>query len=622
MDVWRACRLKGSDEAAAVSRILFVMLHPGFVRYYDGALEALAAAGHDVHVAFEINRAKLGEDVTAQRLATVSPRITCGEAPSRSESVRTFLSRSDRTATRSGSTVRSIRRWRDPETRIEAQESLATTVRLLVDYLRYFEPAFAGAPALRARAEKRLPRVYPPAIRWVARLGSAARSTLRRLLLKVEETLVPHASIEAFVREQRPDLLLVTPLVELGSQQVDYVKCARRLGVRSALCVASWDNLTSKGLMRIAPDHVVVWNDAQKDEAVRLHGLRADQVMVTGAQLFDRWFAAAPSRTREEFCARVGLDPARPFVLYVGSSMFIAPDEVPFVERWLAAVRSNDDGSGTALGALVRPHPANVEQWRAFDAAAHDNVAVWPPIGTTPNDPDFRRDFFDSLYHSAAVVGINTSAQIEAAIVGRPVLTIHSAEFAHAQEGTLHFQHLVGGSTGFVRESRSLPEHITQLRAVVADPAPAADCDRRFVESFIRPRGLDVAAVPVFVEAIGSLTALPPPPPVRASWLPRAARVPLSGAAWATHLLAEDRPLWVYALRPCLSAAIWIASVPFRAGAVWHEVGYPRVKRGARATHRAWYESRRTIAKLARRAKRPILAVVRGAARRLAGRNA
>ena len=55
-----------------MSRILFVMLHPGFVRYYEGALRGLAAAGHDVHVAFEVSRAKLGEDATAARLATWS----------------------------------------------------------------------------------------------------------------------------------------------------------------------------------------------------------------------------------------------------------------------------------------------------------------------------------------------------------------------------------------------------------------------------------------------------------------------------------------------------------------------------------------------------------------------
>ena len=54
-----------------MSRILFVMLHPGFLRYYDGAILALADAGHHVHVAFEITRTKLGEDVSARRLAAV-----------------------------------------------------------------------------------------------------------------------------------------------------------------------------------------------------------------------------------------------------------------------------------------------------------------------------------------------------------------------------------------------------------------------------------------------------------------------------------------------------------------------------------------------------------------------
>jgi len=600
-----------------MSRVLFVMLHPGFVRYYDGALEALAAAGHDVHVAFEVSRTKLGEDVTAQRLATLSPRITCGPAPTRAESVRTFLARSDRTATRSGGAARS---WRDRGAQDEAQESLATTVRLLMDYLRYFEPAFAGAPALRARAEKRLPRVYPPAIRAVARLGPGARSALRRVLSGIEHAIVPHPSIETFIREQNPDLLLVTPLVELGSQQVDYVKCARRLGVRSALCVASWDNLTSKGLIRVAPDHVIVWNETQKHEAVTLHGVTPGQVAVTGAQLFDRWFAASPSRTRDDFCARVGLDPARPFVLYVGSSMFIAPDEVPFAERWLDAVRGGE-GRDERPGVLIRPHPANAEQWRAFDSNL-DDVAVWPPIGTTPNDPDFRRDFFDSLYHCAAVVGINTSAQIEAAIVGRPVLTIHSPEFAHAQEGTLHFQHLVGGSAGFVHEAHSLAEHVDQLRAVLSDGSSSAARNRRFVESFIRPRGIDVPAVAVFVEAIGAFAALPAHAPLHDSWRSHAGRLPLPALAWATHRLAEDRPLWVYAVRPGVTAAVWIAAVPYRLAAVWHRSGYPRVKRGVRAMHRVWYESTRSIGKLTRRARRPIAAVVKGAVRRLAGRSA
>jgi hypothetical protein len=36
-----------------MSRILFVMLHPGFIRYYEEAIHELAGAGHEVHLAFE-----------------------------------------------------------------------------------------------------------------------------------------------------------------------------------------------------------------------------------------------------------------------------------------------------------------------------------------------------------------------------------------------------------------------------------------------------------------------------------------------------------------------------------------------------------------------------------------
>ena len=80
----------------------------------------------------------------------------------------------------------------------------------------------------------------------------------------------------------------------------------------------------------VIPDHVVVSNDVQKKEAIELHGVADAQIVITGAQLFYRWFDARPSRSREEFCRQVGLDPSSPFILYVGSSVFIAPEEVSF----------------------------------------------------------------------------------------------------------------------------------------------------------------------------------------------------------------------------------------------------------------------------------------------------
>ena len=65
-----------------------------------------------------------------------------------------------------------------------------------------------------------------------------------------------------------------------------------------------------------------------------MHGVPADRVHVTGAQSYDHWWGRRPSRAREEFCARVGLRPDRPFLLYVCSSLFRGTvDEPEFVAR-------------------------------------------------------------------------------------------------------------------------------------------------------------------------------------------------------------------------------------------------------------------------------------------------
>jgi hypothetical protein len=603
-----------------VSRVVFVMLHPGFIRYYDHALQALAAAGHDVHLAFEITRSKLGEDDSARRFSALSPRLTCGTTPSRPESVRSFLVRSDRSATRSGAGVAFVE---GEDVRTEAWESLATTVRLMLDYLRYFEPAFERATALRARAGKRLPRVYVRLVRGAASGGRRVRAALASLLHFIEDAIPPNPAVVEFVRRENPTLLLVTPLIELGSQQVDYVKAARLLGVRSALAVASWDNLTSKGLIRVVPDHVIVWNDAQKAEAEALHGVARERVAVTGAQVFDRWFDGIASRTRERFCADVGLDPARPFVLYVGSSMFIAPEEVPFFERWLSMLRGDGDPVLSSLGVLVRPHPANSRQWRALDTASLDNVALWPRIGTDFNDPDFHRDFFDSMYFCAAVIGINTSALLEAGIVGRPVFTIAAPEFAHAQEGTIHFHHLVNPEGGLVQSAASLDEHVLQLRAALrGETAPGAG-GRAFVQSFIRPLGLEQPAAPIFAHTVAALAGLPPPAAVPDPLRVRSARVAARPLASLARLFAEDRPLWVYAARPVIAMGVWTWAAASTAGGRARGAVRSGVKRTRRRLHRASYELAERTRRRARKVNKRLSQRVRSVgslARRVARR--
>jgi hypothetical protein len=390
-------------------------------------------------------------------------------------------------------------------------------LRLSLDYLRYLHPEYESAPKLRGRAAARLPWPVRRVLSSSLTRAPRRRAWIERRLRALERAAPVGRALLDFVTAVNPDVVLVTPYVGLGSEQVEYVRAARRLRIPSALCVASWDNLTNKGLIHEIPDLVTVWNESQRREATTFHGVPSEQVIATGAHSYDPWFEWSPEADRAAFCARVGLSPDRPIILYLCSSPFVAPVEAPFVRTWVDRLRASD-GALAKAGLLIRPHPQNGDQWRdvRFDDDPH--VVVWPRAGADPVDTSGKSAYFDSIHHCSAVVGINTSALIESAIVGRPVHTITADEFRETQEGTLHFAHLVG-SDGLLRVARELDEHVTQLESSLngGRREETERRNRRFLETFVRPHGLDRAAAPQLVTAIEGLAqeALPAPASTR-----------------------------------------------------------------------------------------------------------
>ena len=202
-------------------KILFFMRHPGYVRNFDSVLGELARSGHDVHIAFDSLTTKWMAGADPLGNLAGNERITVGRPPR----VRNGWGR------------------------------LATALRSCDDYLRYQQPEYADAPKLRKRAEQRIPRLMRGPLDRATPHARVVQNALRAF-----DRAIPVArELDAFIRDIAPDIVLVTPLVGLGSAQADYLKAARAAGCAGGLCVASWDNLTNKGLIREEPDLVAVW---------------------------------------------------------------------------------------------------------------------------------------------------------------------------------------------------------------------------------------------------------------------------------------------------------------------------------------------------------------------------
>ena len=459
-------------------RILFVMRHGGYVRNFEWVLRLLAERGHTVELGFERGRAKgMAERIERGRGDFPLPDVLQEET--------------------GGAVAHTL-----VPTRADRLRGLAFGLRQSVGYLRYLSPAYRDARKLRARWARGTPRFVVRLARLPGLRTPAGRAALERAFRALERALPRSAEIDAYLRRGGYDLVAITPLVD-GPSQHDWLRSAQALGVPAALCVASWDNLTNKGVMFDRPDRTYVWNEIQRREAVELHGLDPGSVVAVGAYPFDHWFDWQPSRSREELCAETGLDPARPILLYVCSSGFIAADERPVVVRWVEALRA--DPELAEAGVLIRPHPTNGATWAEHPFGGAAQVAVWPPVGEDPTDADRRAGFYDSMFHAAAVVGANTTALIDAAIVGRRTFSVLLPELRGAQEETLHFHYLLPENGGALTVAGSLDEHVRQLReALHADPRDDA-WRTAFLESFVRPRGLEQPAAPLLVDDLERL---------------------------------------------------------------------------------------------------------------------
>jgi hypothetical protein len=487
-------------------KVLFIARHFTYFRNFESVIAALAERGHRVHLAADREEALGGRDLVDRLASTFAGQVTVGFTP--------------------------ILHW-------GRYRRLSAALRIGLDYLRYADPRYETTPRLRDRAYERTAWF----VLALARLP--CRRIITRTLERIEAAVPRQLGVDDFIREQQPRVLLVTPLVELGSPQLDYVRAASSLGVRSALCVWSWDHLSSKALIRAVPDRIIVWNDVQRDEAERFHGIGSDRVVVTGAQCFDQWFDRAPSRDRETFCRAIGLPADRPLLLYVCSALFKnSPSEAALVLDWIDAIRRSPAARLRDAAILVRPHPQRLDEWTTDARAllARQRAVLW---GANPVEQESRADYFDSMFHASAVIGLNTSALVEAAIVDRPVFTLLLPEFRHNQEGTFHFHYLLTVGGGFLNVSRSIEVHAGQLAHALA--GGTVKPNRPFVERFIRPLGVRVAASPVFADAVETIAR--------------------DRAAAGT-----DGRWWMLVLRPLIWALVLAGRVPFVERIYWNPI--------------------------------------------------
>lgn len=93
-----------------------------------------------------------------------------------------------------------------------------------------------------------------------------------------------------FFDKYKPDTVFVTDIQ--NEYDVRLAEEARGRRIKVVGMVRSWDNLTTKGLIRFLPDKLLVQNEIAKEEAVCLHRIPIKSIEIVGIPHYDSYFQA------------------------------------------------------------------------------------------------------------------------------------------------------------------------------------------------------------------------------------------------------------------------------------------------------------------------------------------
>lgn len=498
--------MTGETSVATQPHLVLLLRHALYLRNYESMVRRLDADGWRVTLATMAGSRRV-DDSLARQLAASTKRVSIAELPRASGIVQ------------------------------DGVDSVYTAL----DWMRFLDANYSESPALELRARRRVPRMLQTSLHWYG----VERSTRRRLTAtsrlerSVSASLSNRAAVAA-LDALSPTVLAVTPMVDIDGGQQAYVQAALSLGIPSAVLVASWDNLSIKGLIHRVPDRVVVWNSYQADEAFRLHRVPRERIDVTGAQLFD-WLRTLPAPDDGEgFLTGLSLDPDQATILYAGSSSVVGPHEWRFLsETYLPALRRYWDRRVSRANVIVRPHPNNpIVEFKVKDALAKLGAVVDPRSGEPVVDDATRRHYRALLTHSDAVVGVNTSAFVEAAIVGTPSVPVSSKKIPSSQQDAPHFRMLQ--QAGLFDQPRSVYGTLEVIGHSLDDPAKVQSDLGDFVERFIDPPNRNSSATQRIVTVLRELADRPAaqPEPRRRSSVLAFTLIVVLGVARAFQRLA------------------------------------------------------------------------------------
>jgi len=262
--------------------------------------------------------------------------------------------------------------------------------------------------------------------RHVPKMGS--------LLLWLESHLYQPNFHEKEIRESDLRCILTPGIGNYGYGHAgNFAREAQKQNLPVFASITNYDNIVNMGYRGYTPTCLAVWSQQMADEAIRLHGIPANRIEVTGPLQYDRFIQPLPIG-RDEFLKSVNLDPAKKTIFFAGGVNITR-----YFEIYKLFIEQKSRVSSDTYNFVVRPYPhgklLDSPGWQVLEKLFQNEGVYLSNPGSIDAAGDRRSEMREDLYfdegpdelayllhYSDVMINYFSTISLEAAICDLPVI--------------------------------------------------------------------------------------------------------------------------------------------------------------------------------------------------------
>jgi len=319
---------------------------------------------------------------------------------------------------------------------------------------------------------------------------------IERLIYRLEKS--QGKKYTTFLEKINPDLLFSSHqrIAEVSPIMLE----AKKLGIKTATAIFSWDNLP-KARLPYRSDLYLVWSNYMKHELLTYYPeINENQIKITGTPQFDFYKNPGFMQSKEEFALKYGLDRNKHWVLFSGDDRLTSPFDPQYLEDFAQTLFTEND-----IQLILRQVPVESSERYADILQKYPEIKHLNPLWVKGSAWNYSYPSYEDVkmlvnlaHHCKVVINVGSTMALDFAHFNNPGLFINYDQTLDTKWSVdiiyrfQHFRTLDGlNAVGWINNKAEIKD---KIRMAITNPELIGPDRLKWMERITQP-GIESASI-------------------------------------------------------------------------------------------------------------------------------